>query len=307
MDTQTPTFFQGRSVVLFVACCLFWCVAGTILFLLIGHPIIGAIFGFFIGLAYFTLGKLASEKFVLDLYHAEILSSDVAPNLTEMMQELCISQGVENPLLYVVPYTEPNAFAVCRPPRAPAIVVTTGLTTKLSQAEVRAVMALMIARLNDPDAPTWSLGATLAGLPLYAAASSSLRDRVTNKLAADNASGLTFVDRAILTCFVPLSALIVKIAVNPQHMANADRRAATMLGNSDVLASALAKIELDIPRTWWGATTYNPATAMLFAVPPVSSAARLEEGTTDFCRKAQDAFTSSTPTPDERKQLLTSV
>ena len=308
MDTQSPSAFQGRTVALFAACCLFWGALGTVVFLLIGHPIIGAIFGTFLGVGYFVMGRLASEKFVFDLYQAEILSSDVAPNLTEMVQELCISAGVENPLLYVIPYAEPNALAICRPPRSPAIVVTKGLTHKLSQDEVRAVMALMIARIDDPDAPTWSLGATLAGLPLYAAASSSLRDRITGKLPADEASGITVVDRIVLTCLVPLAAATVRLAFNAQHLASVDRRAAAMVGNPETLASALAKIELEVPRSWWGGSTYNPATALLFAVPPVSSIARLEEGTTDFCRKAQTAFTSGAPTPDERaRQLLTTV
>lgn len=290
---------------LYAAGCLFWSILGALLFWPMGHPIIGAIFGWLLGAAYWLMSCWASEKFALDLYGAEILTPELAPNLVEMVQELSTAAGLEEPpMLYTIAYSEPNAFALCRPPRSSVIVVTNGLTMKLNRDEVRAVMALMVARLADRDASTWSLAATLAGLPLYGAASEELHDFVKDRFPADGQSGLTVVDRVLLACIVPPCAVALRLAYDPNRLAEVDRRAAMMVGNPEVLASALAKIGRDVPHTWWGGSTYNPATAYLFAVPPVSQAEVLDGETSDFCRRAQAAFSIPFTNPDERQQRL---
>lgn len=288
---------------LFAANCIFWCLLFAVLFIPIHASAIGAFFGLLIGVVYWMMCAWASEKFMLDLYGAQPITSDLAPNLVEMVQSLCDDAGLEMPLLYSAPLTEPNAFAVTRGNRTPCIVLTNGLSQHLSKEEVRAVIALMLQRLAHPAAPVWTVAATLAGLPLYAACSGTLHDTFKDRFAVDEKTGMTVIDRIVLACIVPPCAAAMRLAISPKQLAVADFHAAAMAGAAE-LSSALNKISAGVPKTWWGGSPYNPATAMLFAVPPVSIPGPLEDYPTAFCRRAQAAFAVPLLGADERRRAF---
>lgn len=263
----------------------------------------GLVVGGFIGIVYCGLTYLASEKFALDLYEATPLDSLQAPRLYEMVEELSAQVEIEPPLIHLVPLNAPNALAVTGRDGNVILAVTQGLTQTLEREEVRAVLALLIARILRGDVATWTVAATLAGVPLHGARSAGVNNTLGDRLSIDPVAGMTLPGKFLLSLVIPPSALALRIAFQKPAILAGDDEAARLTGDPKSLASALAKIESSLPISGWGVSGYNPATALLFVVPPLPPPILLGESA-PFWVRAQRAFPFYHPTASERGQRL---
>jgi len=269
------------------ACCLFWAGLGALLGAISHHALVGLILGLLFGIAYVAVGAAAAEKFPLDVWDANLLESIHAPKLYEMIQALCERVDIEVPILYYSTRPEPNAYAMERRENDPVIVVTNGLTRHLDKEEVQAVMALMIARLATGVMPTWTVTSTLAGLPLQMGL--GLRRRGQEGLGG-----------ALVLAFAPAAAALAWLGWDAKVVTAADHHAAHLADQPEALKSALIKIEAgqgeDI--AWAG----NPATAILFAAPPLP----IPPADAPPWRRALAAFPSRRPDVAARMARLSS-
>ena len=148
-------------------CCLVCALLGLLFGALFRIPGVGFTLGLLFGIIYVVLGTFGSVKFALEMWGAHLLDQSAAPNLYEMLRELCDRTDVPLPALYACPEKGPNAFVVAGRDGECAVVVSHGLTWHLKEEEVQAVMALMVARLATGVMADWTTAAALAGLPLY--------------------------------------------------------------------------------------------------------------------------------------------
>jgi heat shock protein HtpX len=241
------------------ACCLFWAFLGALLGACFRHVLGGLILGLFFGIGYVWVGSLAAEKFPLDVWDAQLLENSWAPNLYEMLHELCAKTDMALPTLYHIPRLEPNAFVVAGRDGNTAIIVTSGLTRHMEKAEVQAVAALMMARLATEVMPVWTITATLAGMPLHLG------------LRLQQRRGLAWLGAAILALFAYPAAGLARLAWNEGIITAADYHAAHLAEWPGALETALAKMEAAWPGSEEQAMAGNPATAFLFAVPPLAA------------------------------------
>ena len=243
-----------RLPLVICVCCLFWAALGAALGAIFHHALGGLILGLLFGIGYVVFGSWAAEKFPLDVWDANLLENVHAPKLYEMIQALCERVGMETPILYYSTRSEPNAYVIERREGDPVIVVTNGLTRHLDKDEVQAVMALMIARLATGAMPTWTVTSTLAGLPLQLGL--SLR-----RLKLDG------LGNALLLVFAYPAAALARLGWDVKVVTAADHHAVHLAEMPGALGSALIKIEAGQSEdvAWAG----NPATAMLFAAPPL--------------------------------------
>ena len=239
-----------RLPLIVIACGLFWTLLGAVLGGLFRHPLGGAICGLLFGLVYVSLGSGASEKFPLDVWDAKLLDNAFAPNTYEMLRELCPRMDMELPTLYHVPEPRPNAFTVAGRDGNTAIVVTNGLTRVLEKDEVQAVLALMMARLATGAIPAWTVGTTLAGLPLHLG--QTLRGR----------KGLAWLGDGLLAAFAFPAAGLLRLTWSEAAVTAADGHAAHLAERPGALESALLKMEAA-----WAEQPGGLATSLLFAVP----------------------------------------
>ena len=223
------------------ACCCFWAMLGLLLGATVRIPGVGFTLGLLFGIIYVVLGTFGSVKFALEMWNARLLDQSAAPNLYEMLRELCDLTDVPLPSLYASPEHEPNAFVVAGRDGESAIVVTHGLTRRLSEDEVQAVMALMIARLATGAMADWTTAAALAGLPLY-------------------------WGRRVSPLLNKPCAALLRLTCQPGILQAADSHAAHLSATPAVLFSALTSIEAAYPEE--SVHAGNPATALLFAAPP---------------------------------------
>ena len=266
-----------RLPLVICACGLFWTALGTIFGAIFHHSLLGLILGVIFSLIYVTIGIFAAEKFPLAVWDATLLESHNAPKIYEMLNDLCLKADLELPIVFSCPSLDPNAFAVSRRDGGPAIILTNGLTRSLDRDEVQAILALMVARIATGDMAGWTVTATLAGLPLHLGLSCYRR------------SGFEWLGAIVLSIFAYPGAALAWLGWNQAAVTSSDYHAAHLAEYPGTLESALLKIEKGISES--AALAGNPATAMLFAVPPISATS---VGAT-FWRQALAAFPYRSP------------
>jgi Zn-dependent protease with chaperone function len=256
-----------RLAKLFVVNLIVWCVVGGVLGLIIRHPILGLVVGFLGGIVYWMIGSFISDKFAPELYAAQTLEQRSAPNLYQAVEDLSKAAGIVTPMLKFIPLQAPNAFAVGRGEDSGTIVVTNGLITQLEYGEARAILALMVARIKFGDAGIYSIASALAGLPLAGLGLIGSEPSVLDSSNVVTATA-TWFTRLRVRCLLPYSVLILKAACSARSIARTDTYAVAVAGDAH-WAMAIGKIADALPKNWWEAGAYQPATALLFAVPPL--------------------------------------
>src|SRR6185503_20274324 len=86
---------------------------------LIAALVIGSIFNF---VMYFF-----SDRLVLKMYGAQVVTAQEAPELYAMVDRLRQKAGLPMPTVAVAPHEQPNAFATGRNPDHAVVAVTTGI------------------------------------------------------------------------------------------------------------------------------------------------------------------------------------
>ncbi len=237
------------------ACGLFWAVIGAVLGAFFRHPLGGFVCGLIFGVVYVVSCSWASNKYPGDVWNAALLENIHAPNFYEMLQALCDRTGQALPTLYFIPRPEPNAFVSAGRDGETTVVVTSGLTRHLEKDEVQATLALMMARLSTGAMPGWTFAATLAGVPVQAG------------FALQRRPGLSWLGLAILSVFAFPAAALMRLVWDEGVVTAADYHAAHLAEQAGSLGRALEKIAAGL--TEEGSDAGSPATALLFAVPPL--------------------------------------
>jgi len=91
------------------------------------------------------------DKIVLHLNGAKQVSYNEYPELTTIMDNLCIATGLPRPKLYIMQDTALNAFATGRNAKNAVIVVTSGLISKLDKYELEGVLAHELSHIKNYD------------------------------------------------------------------------------------------------------------------------------------------------------------
>jgi len=252
-----------RLYLIICVCTLFWAILGCLIGAICRHPLAGLLWGLLFGIGYVLFGSWAAQKFPLDIWGASLLENQFAPNLYEMLEELSGKADIPLPIVYTVPVARPNAFVVAGRDGYAAVVVTNGLTRLLHKDEVQAVAALMIARLATGKMPLWTTAATLAGLPLHLG------------LVWRRRRGLEWAGSAVLVLFALPAVALLRLVWSERVVTAADDHAAHLAANPMILQAALLKMEAEwVSDAGSGAAEslaeVNPATALLFAVPPLA-------------------------------------
>ena len=83
--------------------------------------------------------------------------------LVNVVEEMAIASGVPRPRIWIVPDTDPNAFATGRDAATASIAVTEGLLGKLSRDELQGVVAHEMAHVRNLDVRLMTLLAGMVG------------------------------------------------------------------------------------------------------------------------------------------------
>ncbi len=207
-----------------------------------------------------------SDKIVLKMCNAELLTVYHSPTIFGAVQELSTKAGLPMPKIYVIPGETPNALSTGIGRRHGSIAVTEGIISNLSRDELRAVIAHELAHIKSRDNLIGSFAATLAGLfgmgiGRYASA----------KMLAEEVSRPRRIGAAVLggvkSAIAPLAATIIQSLVDVSREFRADERAVSLAGDPLTMASAIRTME---KKKHQMPLYTSPAAAHLFTVSPLT-------------------------------------
>jgi heat shock protein HtpX len=196
---------------------------------LIAALVIGSLFNF---IMYFF-----SDRLVLKMYGAQVVTAQEAPELYAMVDRLRQKAGLPMPTVAVAPHEQPNAFATGRSPKRAVVAVTTGILKYVPQEELEGVIAHELAHIKNRDMLIATVAAGIAG-----ALSNLPYLLMFGGGGHDDEGGHPFAQLALIL-LAPIGAMLIQFAVSRQREFEADRVGAMILGRPIPLAKALVRLD----------------------------------------------------------------
>jgi heat shock protein HtpX len=195
----------------------------------------------------------AGDKAVLDSANAvPIDRGDPRQRvLDNVVEEMAIAGGVPKPAVYLIPDSDPNAFATGSGPEHSSVAVTAGLLDALDREELQAVVSHEMAHVKNYDIRLMTVVAALVGSVLLISdwgrrglGWGGGRRRSSRDGGGGGAVMLVFFVLWILSLILaPLIARLVAMAVSREREYLADASGSELTRNPQALASALEKID----------------------------------------------------------------
>lgn len=235
------------------------------LFLLVGQLLGGSqglVFALVLGGAFNLIMYFFSDRLVLRMYGAKVVTEAEAPELYRMVDRLRQRAGLPMPTLAVAPHEQPNAFATGRNPHHAVLAVTAGILTYVPPEELEGVIAHELAHIRNRDMLITTIAAGVAG------AISNLPYLIMFGGGRDGDDGGHPVAQLGLLLLAPIGAMLIQFAVSRQREFEADRVGAEILGRPLPLANALRRLDALAHRI---PMQVAPAAAALAQVNPLAA------------------------------------
>ncbi len=194
----------------------------------------------------------SGDKLVLAVSGARKVEPAQAPQLMNVVSELCIAANIPVPAVYLIDDTAPNAFATGRDPAHASIAITTGLLEKLDREELQGVIGHELSHVRNLDIRFSLIVAVMVGA-IALLADFFLRFTFwggTRRSRSDSGGGggaqAAFAIIAIaLAILAPIVSRFIQLSVSRQREYLADASSVELTRNPVGLERALAKISSD--------------------------------------------------------------
>lgn len=188
------------------------------------------------------------DKIALSMAGAQLLNKEDNLYVWRLVENLCISQGLPLPRIYLIPDQAMNAFATGRDPEHSSIALTQGLIAKLENEELEGVIAHELSHIKNYDIRIGTIIIVLVGL-ISILADIMLRSQLFGRRSRDNGStnagGILMAVGLILAILSPIFANLIKLAISRKREFLADASGALATRYPEGLARALEKISQD--------------------------------------------------------------
>jgi heat shock protein HtpX len=208
-----------------------------------------------------------SDKMVLKMYKARIISESDAPELYQMVDRLRQRANLPMPTVAIAPSQQPNAFATGRNVNRAVVCCTAGILQLVDREELEGVIAHELAHIKHRHMLVGTVAATMAGAISMVGNMLQWGAMFGMGRGDDDEGGNPFA-LLIMAIVAPLAAMIIQMAISRQNEFQADRTAAEITGKPRGLSNALLKLEAYAHRI---PMQVNPAAAQLAIVNPLSA------------------------------------
>jgi heat shock protein HtpX len=211
-----------------------------------------------------------SDKIALAMSGAQPVSESEAPQLYQMVRELCLRAELPMPRLYVIPSDTPNAFATGRNPEHAAVAVTSGIVNILSRDELEGVISHELSHVKNRDILISSVAAMIAGAisQLAHMAQWAMLFGGMSRDRDDEGRGGGALGGLVMIIVAPIAAMLIQMAISRSREYQADATGAKICGRPLSLANALLKLETANHRL---PMEVNPAQAQMYIVNPLTA------------------------------------
>ena len=206
--------------------------------------------------------------------------------LENVVDEMAIAAGLPRPRVYIVPDSDPNAFATGRGPERSSIAVTRGLLDALDREELQGVVAHEMSHIRNLDIRVMTVVAALVGAVallsdwarrgmMWGGRGSRRRDN-DREGGGSGVAGIFFlVIWLVAIALAPFLARMLAMMVSRRREYLADASGAELTRNPMGLARALEKIEDAVAPT----RAVNRGSAHMCIADPLGRQMNPEEGT----------------------------
>jgi heat shock protein HtpX len=226
-----------------------------------------------------------SDKIALSVNGAKQIQKSDSPEIWNIVENLCIADGVPMPKIYIMDDAAPNAFATGRDPKHASIAFTTGLLAILDKQELEGVTSHELSHIKNYDLRVMTIVVVLVGA-IMLMSNIFLHSRFGGSGKKNDALIVFVLVGIVLSILSPIFAQLIQLAVSRQREYLADASGALLTRFPEGLASALEKISrANVPMQ-----NANKATAHLFIANP-------------FGNKVKGWFSTHPPVEERIKRL----
>jgi heat shock protein HtpX len=185
-----------------------------------------------------------SDKIVLGISRARPIEKSAAPDLYNIVENLCITAGLPMPKIYLINDPAPNAFATGRNKEHAAVAVTSGLLQMMNKTELEGVIAHEISHIGNRDILLSTVVVVLVGLVTLL---SDFFLRISffgggRRNDGDGGGAILAIIGIVLAILTPIIATLIQLAISRRRESLADTDGALLTRYPEGLASALEKI-----------------------------------------------------------------
>lgn len=259
-------FENTKTVILLTVLTLLFMGIGYFVGSLFGLGSLGALLALLMAAATNFTSYFFSDKIVLKMYGAKLVSEEEAPVLHSIVSDLARNAGIPKPKVAIVNSATPNAFATGRNPNNAVVAATTGILNLLDRDELEGVLGHELTHVKNRDILISSVAATIASAIVWIANFSQFFAFFGDD---DDAGGI--IGLILMSILAPIAATIVQLAISRSREFKADEGGARISGKPWALAKALRKLEIGVNARPMDA---NPSTAHMFIVNPFGGRGR---------------------------------
>jgi heat shock protein HtpX len=200
---------------------------------------------------YSLISYYSSATIALKLARAQEVKKEDNPMLYNIVENLCIADGLPMPKLYVTPEMQINAFATGRDEKHSAVAVTAGALQRLDKNELTGVLAHELSHVKNRDILVSTVAAILAGI-VSLAADVFLRSIFFRNIGMGGGRGrnneaqeIFFIAGIVLSILAPIGTMLIQLAISRRRESLADASGVLLTRYPEGLISALQKIAVD--------------------------------------------------------------
>ncbi|MCW9014066.1 MAG: zinc metalloprotease HtpX [Gammaproteobacteria bacterium] len=241
MDIPSAKYYQRQntlhsllllSAMLGLLALIGWLVAGSD----------GLLLAFAVGIVIIISGPRISPFFILQLYRAQPISSQQAPQLYAILYQLADRAKLEHlPALYYFPSQVMNAFTLGLK-KDTCIVISDGMLRQLNHRELTAVLAHEVSHIRNRDLRVMLIADVLSRLTSLLALAGYLLILLYLPVLIISQQPIPWLLLLMLVLAPNISALL-QLALSRTREYSADLVASQLTGDPAGLAAALIKIE----------------------------------------------------------------
>lgn len=185
-----------------------------------------------------------SDKIVLRMTGAKVVDSTQAPQLINLVEEMCLASGLPMPKVAIINDPAPNAFATGRDPEHAVIAFTTGILQAMDREQLQGVVAHELAHVANRDTLVSAVTATTVGA-IALLSDLALRISMGGSRRSKDSNGIVAIIAILGIVLAPIAAMLLQLAVSRKREALADQTAVAFTRNPAGLRRALETLASD--------------------------------------------------------------